>query len=76
MNRKFDNLGRLVIPKEMRSKLGLNNGDEVTIACDGTFIYISNPNKEDKFEKWLKDFILRTENEKLEYVLKKYQELK
>ena len=76
MNRKFDNLGRLVIPKEMRSKLGLNNGDEVTIACDGTFIYISNPNKEDKFEKWLKDFIRRTENEKLEYVLKKYQELK
>ena len=76
MNRSIDKLGRLVIPKEMRDSLGIENGDEVTIACDSTLIYISNPKKEDKFESWLKDEVLITENEKLEYVLKKYQELK
>ena len=30
--RKLDNLGRLVIPKEIRSALGINNGDDLEIA--------------------------------------------
>lgn len=76
MNRSIDKLGRLVIPKEMRDSLGIENGDEVTIACDGTLIYISNPNKEDKFESWLKDYILRTESTDAHIIHTAYQELK
>lgn len=45
MNRKFDNTGRLVIPKEMRDKLGLTNDSEVKIELVGNKIIISNPNE-------------------------------
>lgn len=44
MNRKFDKLGRIVIPKEMRNKLGLKNGDEATIELVDNKIVISNVN--------------------------------
>lgn len=43
MNRNLDNLGRIVIPKEMRTKLGLKNGDEVKIELDGSKVIITNP---------------------------------
>lgn len=43
MNRNLDNLGRIVIPKEMRTKLGLKNGDEVKIELDGNKVIITNP---------------------------------
>lgn len=52
MNRKFDNLGRISIPKEMRDKLGLGNGSEAKIELAGDKIIISNP---DKFD--LKEYI-------------------
>ena len=45
MNRKIDELGRLVIPKEMRKQLGINNNDPVNIECTGDKIIITNPSK-------------------------------
>lgn len=77
MNRKFDKLGRIVIPKEMRDKLGLGKpGSEAKIELANDKIIISNPGT-DKFEDWL---IEKDNNgyEKLylEDVLLKYQELK
>ena len=47
MNRKIDDLGRLVIPKEMRMKLGINNNDPVNIECTGDAILITNPSEVD-----------------------------
>lgn len=77
MNRKFDKLGRIVIPKEMRDKIGLGKaGSEAKIELVDNKIIITNPNQEDEFENWLKDEVLITENEKLEYVYRKYRELK
>lgn len=74
MNRKFDQLGRIVIPKEMRNKLGLEYGSEAKIELKGDKIIISNPKQEDKFKNWLDDYILKTENIEAEMILKKYQE--
>lgn len=46
MNRGIDKLGRLVIPKEMRKQLGLENGDKVNFECKDNKIIITNPNNE------------------------------
>ena len=76
MNRTIDSLGRLVIPKEMRDKLNLKNGDEVAIELLDNKIIITNPNKEDKFGNWLKDMQLLHEDDKtINWIAEKYQEL-
>lgn len=77
MNRKFDKLGRLVIPKEMRDKLGLGEpGAEAYIELVDNKIIVTNPKAEDKFEKWLNDYILRTESRDAHIIHSAYQELK
>lgn len=44
MNRKFDDLGRISIPKEMRKKIGLGEpGSEAKCEVKGDKIIISNP---------------------------------
>jgi len=47
MIRRIDDLGRIVIPKEMRNEIGLKNGDEANIEVQDNNIIISNPNKFD-----------------------------
>ena len=42
MKRKIDNLGRLVIPIEMRDELKIKNGDEVNIELKGNSIIIKD----------------------------------
>lgn len=77
MNRKFDKLGRINLPKEMRDKIGLGEpGSEANIELVGDKIIITNPNKEDPFENYLIDYILRTESIEARDILIKYQELK
>ena len=77
MNRKFDKLGRIVIPKEMRDKVGLDEpGSEAKIDLVDDNIIITNPNFNDLFENWLCDYILRTESIEAKNILIKYQELK
>jgi transcriptional pleiotropic regulator of transition state genes len=39
--RKIDELGRIVVPKEMRSKLQLDTGREVEIRLEGNKIVVS-----------------------------------
>lgn len=56
MNRKIDDMGRIVIPKEMRKKLGLNNGEEVNIELAGDKVVISNPNSFD-LKKYIEEEI-------------------
>ena len=38
--RRIDELGRIVVPKELRVELGIENGDEVMMECDGDCIII------------------------------------
>lgn len=77
MNRRFDKLGRINLPKEMRDELGLGEpGAEAKIELVDDKIIVSNPNQEDEFENWLTDYILRTESVEANNILVKYQELK
>lgn len=43
--RLLDNIGRVVIPKEIRKKLNLNEGDELQITSSQNKIIIQNKNK-------------------------------
>lgn len=56
MNRKFDDLGRISIPKEMRDKIGLSNGSEANIELIGNKIIITNPSEFD-LENYIKQQI-------------------
>lgn len=47
MKRKIDNLGRLVIPAEMKKQLEIKNCELVNIECSGDKIIITNPSKVD-----------------------------
>lgn len=38
--RRVDELGRIVIPKELRGTLGINNGDPIEIYTDGERIML------------------------------------
>ena len=76
MNRKFDKLGRIVIPKEMRDKLELGEGAEAKIELVDNEIIITNPNKDDSFEGWLCDYTLRSESVEAGMIYEKYKEFK
>lgn len=47
MNRKFDALGRISIPKEFKDKIGLANNEEAHIELVGNKIIITNPKEFD-----------------------------
>lgn len=67
MRRKIDNLGRLVVPVEMKREIGLDNGSEVDMEIEGDKIVLTNP--KDKFKDWLIE-------QELDVILQKYIELK
>lgn len=62
MNRKIDNLGRISIPKEMRDKIGLANGDEVKLESSGDKIILSNPNNFDLEEYIMQQIEISKDN--------------
>ena len=77
MNRKIDNLGRLVIPKEMRKQLGINENDPVNIECASNKIIITNPNKKDEFKEFILSELKAGQKAlDLNFMLKVYEELK
>ena len=43
MRRKIDDVGRLVIPIEMKREIGLENGSEVDMELEGNKIILTNP---------------------------------
>lgn len=47
MKRKIDELGRLVIPKEMRKELGIKDNDQINIECIGNKVIITKPDAVD-----------------------------
>ena len=59
MIRNIDDLGRIVIPKEMRKELGVDNGEGVNIELIGNKVIITKPDTTDYEEivKKLKEYI-------------------
>lgn len=47
--RRIDNLGRVVIPKEIRKALDIKEGDTVEIGLEGEQVYVKKPSIECKF---------------------------
>lgn len=79
MNRKLDDLCRIVIPVELRKQLNLKTGDEVNFELQGDKIIITNPNLRDEFEEWLDLNIKGSCGDKkaiLEMILKAYKSSK
>lgn len=54
MNRKIDELGRIVIPKEIRNYLNINNNDCLAIEIKDNSIVLT---KEFDLEEWLNERI-------------------
>lgn len=46
--RKIDDLGRIVIPKDLREMFDLNPGDDIEISADDMYILISKAESKDK----------------------------
>lgn len=61
MIRKFDDLGRLVIPKEMRDELGFTGSGKADINVVDNKLIITNPNKFD-ICKYIKEQLDKCEN--------------
>lgn len=47
--RRVDNLGRVVVPKEIRKVLGIKEGDPIEIGLEGELIYMQKPSIGCKF---------------------------
>ena len=78
MKRNIDELGRIVIPAEMRKQLHMNGGDTVNIEIVRNKLVISNPDEVDyknimeELEEWLANNKVST----VEEILDKLQSLK
>lgn len=67
MNRGIDNLGRIVIPKEIRKKLNIKKNDRLNIECKDNSIIFSKINNNDfisQLEGWINDWKDNLEDEK------------
>lgn len=62
MKRKIDELGRIVLPAEMKKEIGLENGSEANIEIEDHKIIITKPNAidykaiVDKATEYVKEF--------------------
>ena len=43
--RKMDELGRVVLPRELRNELSLNTGDTLAMKCDGSSITLKKKSR-------------------------------
>ena len=70
MERKFDELGRIVIPREFRKKIGLENGEAANIELEDNKIIVTNPKEPDykaiveKATEFLRDNAMYNKNTK------------
>ena len=66
MKRKIDDLGRIVLPAEMKKEIGLENGSEANIEIEDHKIIITKPNSID-YKAIVDKAIEYIENDKYEY---------
>ena len=57
ISRKIDDLGRIVLPKELRNTLNINAGDDFEITIDNNKIILEKYSKLDSFEDIIKKYI-------------------
>lgn len=59
--RRIDDLGRVVIPKEIRRRLNIREGDplEVTYTDDGEVFFRKYLTDKEKREKWVEEILFR-----------------
>lgn len=59
--RRIDDLGRVVIPKEIRRKLNIHEGDPLEITCtnDGRVFFRKYLTDEEKKEEWVNEILFR-----------------
>lgn len=69
IERKTDNLGRIVLPKEMRDRLGIEEGMPVEITSNEVSIIIKNP-KVMKTQSEIKQRLEKEENEIIKETLR------
>lgn len=66
MNRKIDDLGRIVIPKEIRQKLNIKYDDKLTIEVKNESIVLKKAYNDvevlKKLEDWIKEQIIFVRN--------------
>lgn len=66
MNRKIDDLGRIVIPKEIRQKLNIKYDDKLTIEVKNESIILKKAYNDlevlKKLEDWIKEQIIFVRN--------------
>ena len=62
IERKIDNLGRIVLPKEMRDRLGIDENIPVEITSNEVSIIIKNP-KVMRTQSEIKQRLKKEENE-------------
>ena len=55
--RKIDELGRIVLPKELRKALNINSGDDFQITIDDHIILLEKYSKLENFEDRIKEII-------------------
>lgn len=56
LTRKIDNLGRIVIPKEIRTSLNINDGDSLEIGTEGVEITLRKYYPYDSVDRYVDDF--------------------
>lgn len=76
MKRHFDELGRIVIPKDMREELDFGINDFAEIEVIHKKIVLSNPKDHNKNKQF--DFLIERENklQQIEYLLKNVEAIK
>lgn len=77
VTKKIDNLGRIVIPSEMRDKLDVENGEAVNIELVDNKIIITNPEDSDPFLVYLNGLSLNHNNVELHStIVNEYKRIK
>ena len=57
--RRIDDLGRIVIPREVRRKMNINEGDPLEICLDGDKLYLEKYIASYEYEKYILGIIER-----------------
>lgn len=61
--RRIDDLGRIVIPKELRKHLNVDVGDSMEFVVDGDKLYLEKYIENQEYEKHISGLIKRIKND-------------
>lgn len=78
MNRQIDEFGRLVIPKDVRVKLGIRPQDKLKIEVNNYKIIIEKENKDNSLNNLIEELKLRKDYNKIDisYIIERLEDIK